>query len=563
MGHKAHPIGLRLGIHRKWKSNWYFDSKNYTKFLHLNFDIEKYFKGILYFYPIKTILINCQIVKLPSNQIFIFVFFYRLRRRFKKIKNNLWKTKKWKYNLEKSLTNKQKEIIPFQYSSYQENKYYLKEFINKGYNLNINPNHIILNNILSKNHLLKYHYTLFNNFAKIFSLIKKIFKHNKLNIILIKTIYKLNYIQKLNLYKILLLNNNDNIILYNWKNNIKLYLYKNKNFYNQFNYIYILNKSFDKSNFFFFKKNRFITSYKKNINVIKNNNFKLKLKKINFLRNKYNNKLKNKIYFNKNLKISLIEIKKFLSLITNSKINIIFINTLSFCKFYYYTQKKNNKSKQVNERFNIWPLQRFLFNRFKYSAIFIKDFIHLTFISVLIKNPQVLVNFIGYQFKHLPKNRKQLKLLSFITQTIKILCEQRREIIGFKLQLKGRLNRRTRTKVYNFKKGVLPIQTNTTRVEYGYSEGFTRSGLIGIKLWIFYNKIFKNKLKKKLLEYLLYSKYKMKFNFNLFLKKFLFLKKKTLKKNKNIIFTKNKVSNKKEAEILKKLELFMKNDVKA
>jgi hypothetical protein len=130
-------------------------------------------------------------------------------------------------------------------------------------------------------------------------------------------------------------------------------LYKNKNFYNQFNYIYILNKSFDKSNFFFFKKNRFITSYKKNINVIKNNNFKLKLKKINFLRNKYNNKLKNKIYFNKNLKISLIEIKKFLSLITNSKINIIFINTLSFCKFYYYTQKKNNKSKQVNERFNI------------------------------------------------------------------------------------------------------------------------------------------------------------------------------------------------------------------
>ena len=174
------------------------------------------------------------------------------------------------------------------------------------------------------------------------------------------------------------------------------------------------------------------------------------------------------------------DIKKFLSLITNSKINLIFINSLSFCKFYYFSQKKKIKA-ETSERFNLWPLERYLFNRYKYSAIYIKDFIHLSFITILIKNPQVLVNFIGHQFKHLPKNRKQLKLLSFITQTIKIVCELRREIIGFKLQIKGRLNRRNRTKTYNFKKGIMPIQTINTRVEYGYSEGFTRTGLIGIK----------------------------------------------------------------------------------
>jgi ribosomal protein S3 len=100
----------------------------------------------------------------------------------------------------------------------------------------------------------------------------------------------------------------------------------------------------------------------------------------------------------------------------------------------------------------------------------------------LIKNPQILVNFIGFLFKHLPKNRKQLKLLSFITQTIKIVCEQRPEILGFKLQIKGRLNRRGRTKTYVNKNGILAIQTHATRVEYGYSSGFTRSGLIGIKV---------------------------------------------------------------------------------
>ena len=84
MGQKVHPIGLRLGIHRKWKSSWYFDSNNYTKFLHMNLDIEKFFKGLLYYYPIKTLLMNCQIIKLPSNHLYIFIFFYRLRRKKKK-----------------------------------------------------------------------------------------------------------------------------------------------------------------------------------------------------------------------------------------------------------------------------------------------------------------------------------------------------------------------------------------------------------------------------------------------------------------------------------------------
>ena len=62
-----------------------------------------------------------------------------------------------------------------------------------------------------------------------------------------------------------------------------------------------------------------------------------------------------------------------------------------------------------------------------------------------LKNPTSLVQFIAEQFKRLPKNRKQLKLLTFITQSLKIFCQQRKEFLGFKFQLKGRLNRRNRT----------------------------------------------------------------------------------------------------------------------
>ena len=61
MGHKTNPIGLRLGIYRKWNSNWFVNSKNYPKFLHLNLNIEKFFQGFLYFYSIKTLLLNCQL----------------------------------------------------------------------------------------------------------------------------------------------------------------------------------------------------------------------------------------------------------------------------------------------------------------------------------------------------------------------------------------------------------------------------------------------------------------------------------------------------------------------
>jgi len=85
MGHKAHPIGLRLGIHRKWKSNWFINFKNYGNLLHVNLNIDRFFRGFLYFYCIKTLLIKTQVIKLPSNQLFIFVFYYRFRKKKKKV----------------------------------------------------------------------------------------------------------------------------------------------------------------------------------------------------------------------------------------------------------------------------------------------------------------------------------------------------------------------------------------------------------------------------------------------------------------------------------------------
>lgn len=41
MGQKVHPIGLRLGINKTWKSRWYVDPREYAKTLHEDLKLRK------------------------------------------------------------------------------------------------------------------------------------------------------------------------------------------------------------------------------------------------------------------------------------------------------------------------------------------------------------------------------------------------------------------------------------------------------------------------------------------------------------------------------------------
>lgn len=44
MGHKVHPIGLRLGIIKDWTSKWYADSKHYADYLHTDLKVREYLR---------------------------------------------------------------------------------------------------------------------------------------------------------------------------------------------------------------------------------------------------------------------------------------------------------------------------------------------------------------------------------------------------------------------------------------------------------------------------------------------------------------------------------------
>ena len=41
MGQKVHPIGIRLGISKKWSSNWFSDSSNFSNNIHQDFLIRE------------------------------------------------------------------------------------------------------------------------------------------------------------------------------------------------------------------------------------------------------------------------------------------------------------------------------------------------------------------------------------------------------------------------------------------------------------------------------------------------------------------------------------------
>ncbi|MEK7595906.1 MAG: 30S ribosomal protein S3 [Patescibacteria group bacterium] len=58
MGHKIHPIGLRIGISQDWRSRWFSDKKSYSKNALEDYNIRKYLKEKLKIAGLKVIEIE-------------------------------------------------------------------------------------------------------------------------------------------------------------------------------------------------------------------------------------------------------------------------------------------------------------------------------------------------------------------------------------------------------------------------------------------------------------------------------------------------------------------------
>ena len=390
MGQQINPIGIRIGLHRKWKSNWFLDNKYYTNFLLLNFEINKYLVGILRNDKVTSFVINCYISKISLQKLYICIFFYRLRRpTSRKLKN---KKKGGKLDYKK---------------------------LNLKFNVNF------------KDFLLK----------------KKFKQKNKaiLNILIPK--------------------DNKKIKIFNIK-----------------------------------------SSYMKQKNLIQNFDSKIKIKKIRVKKkNSFTIKYKKK----KNLKL----IKKSLSELTNAKIYLIMVNALSFLKFYEYLHEYSNLYKLTRQgEYERTFLNNQMISFYRYDVKLISDAINVIYISLILKQPLFLAQFIGYQLRKTPRNYRFGKIIQFLKQNITSVVKNRKEILGCRVQFKGRLGgRRTRRarKMQFINEGIMPLHSYDSKIEYGEAKGLTRFGVVGIKIWLCYKPEFSAALQKDLLIYFGYNKKKL------------------------------------------------------
>lgn len=83
------------------------------------------------------------------------------------------------------------------------------------------------------------------------------------------------------------------------------------------------------------------------------------------------------------------------------------------------------------------------------------------------------------------KNKKRhKKLISNIEKDLKNLFLLYPFFIGYKLQLKGKINGKKRSKKWIIQKGKLPLNTFKTNIYYDMQHINTPSGICCIKVWL-------------------------------------------------------------------------------
>jgi ribosomal protein S3 len=194
-----------------------------------------------------------------------------------------------------------------------------------------------------------------------------------------------------------------------------------------------------------------IKKISKNINIYLYLNHKKIIKKSSFKYQNYKKILNclNNFYFNFHFKIFIrrIRIKK----------NLLLKKNIS--KIFNFVKKKN------------------------FINYYNKQMIYNFFFGFYIKNLNIILIVIK---KILEKKKKHKKFLKNINNMIEIFFKIFYNILGYKLQFKGRLNSYKRKKKIIYKKGKIPLNTLKYNIKYNFDEFLTPSGICSIKLWIFF-----------------------------------------------------------------------------
>ena len=510
MSYITNARGLRIGKFRKWQTTWYFEQQEYVQNIHNLLNIQKYIENIFAFLKNKIILTKFNYISLGKKNIYIILSYYNNKdsnknyKFIKNLKNDIinFKTQKLKH-LTTIYKNRNNKTIMFKnnfknqlYISYKyRNLYFQKKIslkkkfykikytkkINKKFNRNIKikEKSEILNYILNNNSLNN------NNFYNNIKENNILYNYNK------------------NLF-----NNNKNILQYYLKNTQNIQKFSLNNYeiqwiiYKQF-IIHLLNimnlkknelkQNYLKNNLELILKqkikNKQMNFFTNNIN--KKNYLKINNKKINYNIKKNDYKKKNRLII-KNLN----NIKNELSILCNSNVNIILINSLNLLFF-------NFKDYSVNFLHDLLYKKA---ARFKQETKNVKDIVYLIMISFFFKDAALLAKILNFIFKTSKKKAKHWRLINFIKIILSKVSSFYNDINAYKIKIKGRINHSRRSRFIYIQKNLIPNQTFNNFIDYGYMQTKTKSGTLGIKVWLFFKENANNNYRKTLIEYINYSK---------------------------------------------------------
>ena len=328
-----------------------------------------------------------------------------------------------------------------------------------------------------------------------------------------------------------------NTIQYNklFSNNLykldNLLLNPNKN-YNYLNIDYNINKYLNyKKQYDSYISKKIIYTSKVNNNILRLNNKVLSniaLNKINFKNslinikksklnnNKINNSLKITKLKYKNINFNQNSFKKMLNILTKFNTELYFFNIKSLFNFKNLLLDKSlvfNIQKQKTKRyFDIMNKLKKRFNK-KWSRIqFLgMDLMNIAQYSLYFKNVKLLAHLISYQLTFLPKNKRQTSFLKYLSKIIFNFKGEFKEIIGLKIQFKGRFNKWKRTKKWIAQAGNLLVQSYNTYIDYSCVKGLVKKGIFSIRIWLQFKKNSKFTIKKNLMNFFQYSVFKQKF----------------------------------------------------
>jgi len=105
-----------------------------------------------------------------------------------------------------------------------------------------------------------------------------------------------------------------------------------------------------------------------------------------------------------------------------------------------------------------------------------------------------------YIARTIKKKKNNRGYLNFINRILKEYYKMNPKILGYKIQIKGRINGSKRKRKNTFQEGCIPLSTLNKDIKYTFDEFITKAGICSLKMWFYLKKVnenFKiNKLKK-------------------------------------------------------------------